>query len=394
MNRLLIGFALWVTATLAAQISMPRVAGREGGSVAADVQFAAEGSQITGLQFDLAFDANLTVTGTLGPVGSSAGKTLSTSDLAAGKKRFLVVGLNQSAIGDGVLLSLNISVPSSAGTRQYSLSVSNVAATDKDGMSLSLSATSGAVTVGPSLPAVAAVVNGASFLSGIVDGSWISVQGSSLSTMTRQWQSFDFADGKLPTLLDSVSVAIGGLPAAVYYISPTQLNVQVPATRKTGPVSVVVTNSWGASASVSADVHRNSPCIFVFTPGGGKYPAALIVRSDSGVDYLGPAGLLGKAIASRPVRTGEILELYATGLGPTNPTVPPGQAFAGEAPIIDPIAVSIGGVNAPVAFAGITSPGLYQINVTVPNISAGLQLLVVNVNGVPSQPGVFVAVGQ
>ena len=78
----------------------------------------------------------------------------------------------------------------------------------------------------------------------------------------------------------------------------------------------------------------------------------------------------------------------------SHPAVPPVQAFSGAAPIVDPIAVSIGGINAPVAFAGITGPGLYQINVTVPDLSPGDQLLVVNVNGVSSQPGVFVAVGQ
>jgi uncharacterized protein (TIGR03437 family) len=179
----------------------------------------------------------------------------------------------------------------------------------------------------------------------------------------------------------------------MYYVSPAQLNVQAPSTGKTASVSVVVTNSSGSSSPVTADVRRNAPGLFVFSPANGKYPAALIARSDGGVDYLGPANLFGTALATRPAKPGEVILLYATGLGPTNPTVPAGQAFSGAAPTVDQVTVTIGGVKAALGFAGLTAAGLYQLNVTVPNVAAGNQPLAVRVNDVAAQADLLVAVG-
>lgn len=240
---------------------------------------------------------------------------------------------------------------------------------------------------------IASVLNAASFRPGIVDGSWISITGSNLSTTTRLWRSDEIVDGKLPTSLDSVSVTVEGLPAAVEYISPTQLNVQAPVTGKAGSVNVVVSNSLGVSAPTSATVSRNLPGLFVFSPMNGKYAAAVIARSDGGVDYAGPESLFGSALTTRPVIPGEILELYATGLGPTNPFVPAGQVFAGAAALMDPVTVTIGGQPAAVGFAGLAGAGLYQLKVTVPAVPWGDHAIVVTVKGVASQPGVYVAVG-
>jgi uncharacterized protein (TIGR03437 family) len=245
-----------------------------------------------------------------------------------------------------------------------------------------------------SKPSVGSVVSAASFLPGIVDGSWVSILGTNLSATTRSWRDDEIVDGRLPTTLDGVSVTIGGLPAAISYISPTQLNVQAPATGKTGPVIVVVNNNLATSPPVNADLRRNAPGLFVFIPGGGKYPAALVVSSDGATAYLGPAGLFGTALATRPARPGEILVLYATGLGPTDPPVTPGLVFSGAARTTDPVAVTVGGMDAPVAFAGLVSPGLYQLNATVPNVAPGDQALLIKANGVSSQPGVFAAIGR
>jgi uncharacterized protein (TIGR03437 family) len=243
-------------------------------------------------------------------------------------------------------------------------------------------------------PSITAVVNAASSLPGIADGSWVSIFGTNLSNTTRGWQSSDFVAGNLPTALDGVSVAIAGLPAALSYISPTQLNVQAPLTGQTGPVHVVVTNNSVESTAASATVSRNAPGVFVFGPGGNKYAAAIIWKSDGTYDYLGPAGLFGPAVTTRPARPGDILEIYATGLGPTNPSVPAGAVFSGSAPLVDPATATIGGVAAPASYAGLVGAGLYQLNVTVPSVPVGDQPLLVRVNGVTSQPGVFVTVGQ
>jgi len=241
-------------------------------------------------------------------------------------------------------------------------------------------------------PAISGVVNGADYVPGIQDGSWTAIFGSGLSATTRTWGSDDFVNGTLPTSLDGVSVTVDGLPAAIFYISPTQINLQVPATGKTGPVDVVVSNSLGKSNSFSADVSRSSPALFTFGQGGGRYPAALIARTDGGVDYLGPVGLYVSPFVTRPALPGEILLLYGTAFGPTNPPVQTGVIYSGAAPVIDPVSITIGGSDATVLFSGLVGAGLYQLNVTVPAVPAGDQPLSVKAGGVSAQSGLLISV--
>ena len=390
--RLFVGLTWSCLVARSAQISISSVAAPVGGNAAVDVTIAAQGDAVAGLQFDIVSDATLAISSTPGVVSANGDKSLSTATLGPGATRFLVVGLNQNVLGDGVLLSLEIPIPADTDTAHQVLHVANAVATDENGSPVLLSAVDGSISVNGPAPAIATVVNGASFLPSIVDGSWISILGSHLAATARALQTSDIIDGKLPTVADGVGVTVGGLPAAISYVSPTQINVQVPATRTIGTVDVIVTTAFGSSLSFRANVLRDSPGVFVFNPGDGRYPAAVIAQNDGGFAYLGPAGLFGTALATRPARPGEVLELYATGLGPTNPAVPAGQVFSDAAPTIDPVTVTIGGVNASVTFAGLTGAGLYQLNVTVPNLPAGEQPLNVIVNGAVSQPGVFVAV--
>jgi len=69
-----------------------------------------------------------------------------------------------------------------------------------------------------------------------------------------------------------------------------------------------------------------------------------------------------------------------------------GKPFSGSAPSVDPVTVTIGGVQARVTFSGIMQAGLYQINVTVPSAPGGDQPLVATVNGVQTPPGPVVTV--
>jgi uncharacterized protein (TIGR03437 family) len=249
------------------------------------------------------------------------------------------------------------------------------------------------VVIPGSGPLIYSVVGSGSFLPGIVDGSWVSIWGANLATSTRLWRSDEIVDGVLPVSLDGVSVTFNGLPAAINYISPGQLNVQAPATGATGPVNVVVTNSLGQTTA-AAVVARNEPGLFMFAAGGGKYPAAQVARPDGGLDYLGPPGLLGATVFTRPARPGETIVLWATGLGPTSPPVPVGRVFAGAAGLVDPYSATVGGLDAHVDFAGTTGAGLDQLNVVLPaNLPTGEQPVVVTVNGAASQPGVVIAVG-
>jgi uncharacterized protein (TIGR03437 family) len=85
--------------------------------------------------------------------------------------------------------------------------------------------------------------------------------------------------------------------------------------------------------------------------------------------------------------------LFGTGFGATNP-VTPMDRISPAANIAGHVVIRIGGVNAQVGFAGLVSPGVYQFNVTIPDIPAGDQKLEVFVDGVAVQDPVFVTIGQ
>ncbi len=239
----------------------------------------------------------------------------------------------------------------------------------------------------PTAPRITGISNGASGSPAIESGSWVSIYGAGLSATTRSWQASDIVGNVLPTTLDNVSVQINGKKAAISYVSPAQLNVQAPTDSATGTVQVQVTNASG-TASGTASLQNYAPGLFTFQ---GKYAAAL--HNADGV-YVAPAGFFGSGTASRSAEPGEILQVYATGLGPATPAVPAGQLVAKPAPLSDlsRLSVTVGGVDATVQYAGIVLPGLYQINVVVPLLPDGDQPVLAAIGGATSQGGVSVPV--
>jgi uncharacterized protein (TIGR03437 family) len=181
---------------------------------------------------------------------------------------------------------------------------------------------------------------------------------------------------------------MNGKSAVVYYISPTQINALAPNDTATGPVQVTVTTPNGSSAPFTAQLLQYSPGFFTFDAQNSRYAAA--VHQD-GV-YLGPAGLYGSALVTKPAKSGETILLFGTGFGPTNPTVPTDRLFSGAAPVTGELTITIGSIIAPVQFAGISSNGLYQFNVTVPALPNGDYDVVATVSGSSSQHGVFLSV--
>ncbi len=133
----------------------------------------------------------------------------------------------------------------------------------------------------PALPVISAVVNGASFQSGGVTNSWVSIVGTNLSLATDDW-SHSVVNGTLPISLDGVSVSMGGKPAYIYYISPGQLNVLAPDTSP-GPLSVTVTTPTATSAAFTATVSQYGPAFFL-------WPASQVVATHLDYSYAVQAG--------------------------------------------------------------------------------------------------------
>jgi uncharacterized protein (TIGR03437 family) len=196
----------------------------------------------------------------------------------------------------------------------------------------------------------------------IEPGEWISIYGTNIASAPATW------NGNFPTSLGGVSVTIDGRAGYLSYVDAKQIDLQVPADSTTGTVPVVVTTPSG-SATSTATLSPFGPSFFLLD---AKHVAGIIIRTDgSGAygggtyDILGPTGTsLGyKTVAAK---AGDVVELYGTGFGPTNPPVTVGQAFAGAAKTANTVTLRINNTNVAPSFAGISGAGLYQINFTVP----------------------------
>ena len=252
-------------------------------------------------------------------------------------------------------------------------------------------------TVVPAGPiTITKVENAASYAPGIEGGSWVSIIGTGLASSTRIWLASDFVGlgNGLPMSLDGVSVTINGKSAAVYYISPTQLNVQAPTDSSLGAVSVVVKNG-SATASGTATLQTYAPAFFPLTAptnptGPPVYAAAVHLDGTIAV----PAGFYGAAATTRSATPGETIEIYGTGFGPTNPAAPAGQLVSGAPPLTDPtqLQLRIGGVLATVTYAGMVAVGEYQFNVVIPALPNGDQPIVATIGGLSSQTGISIPI--
>jgi uncharacterized protein (TIGR03437 family) len=238
---------------------------------------------------------------------------------------------------------------------------------------------------------LAAVQHAGSYLAGVGANTYVSLYGQNLSTVSRGWSGADFQQNNLPTALDGIGVSVNGRPVAVSYISPTQVNALVFSDVPAGPAYLSVTNSLGTSVPLKVNVQALFPGLFTVSKGNVQYAAAVFPDGT----LVGPPGLFGPNVVSRPAKPGDIIELYGTGFGPTNPPETPGKVPLVALPLANAsqVRVLFGTTPSPaVDFAGISGPGLYQFNVTVPNVADGDQLIVVQIPGSASQSNVFVTV--
>jgi uncharacterized protein (TIGR03437 family) len=197
------------------------------------------------------------------------------------------------------------------------------------------------------------------------------------------WDGVVADAGTLPPELGGVKVRINKRDCFVYYASPTQLNVLTPPDDANGSVPVEVITAGGAATS-SVVMAPYSPAFFTYTLQGRVHPIALL---NGDRVYAAPAGALLPEI-SRPARPGDYLQLYANGLGPTKQPYPIGRPFTADFPIADllQVRVTIGGVPATVHYAGMTYPGLYQVNIQAPlGLPEGDLPLVLTIGGYSTQ---------
>jgi uncharacterized protein (TIGR03437 family) len=268
-------------------------------------------------------------------------------------------------------------LPTTAGAFQTSLKA------NYDGFIAKISA-----VVIPPTPKISLVVNAEGGAPTIAPNTWVQINGANLASAgdSRAWGGSDFVNGQMPTNLDGVSATVNGKPAYIYYISPTQVNILTPPDSISGSVPIQVTNNGASSATFLVQAQAESPSFFVFN--GGPYIAATHANGS----YIGPTTLYPGL--STPAQPGETIVAYANGFGLTStPIVTGSETQSGTLAQLPDI--TIGGVSATVAFAGLVAPGEFQFNVVVPpSLGDGDQPVTAKYNGLTTQAGTLITVHQ
>lgn len=217
-----------------------------------------------------------------------------------------------------------------------------------------------AVSVCAQTPAVSRVLNAADFSQRLCPGMTATIYGT------------NFGAGGIGS---KVTVTVGNRPARVVSVTQSQLTVELPDEAVIGASPLTVTVDGVASAPSSIELAAFAPA-FLSADGSGT-GAGLFTTS-------GGAALGGTALA----RSGDTLTGYAVGLGPTNP----GPPTTGN-PTTSAVTMTIGGIPAPVVFAGSMPglPGIYQVNFKIPAGAQGNAPAVLSVSGQSSGNLVTVA---
>jgi uncharacterized protein (TIGR03437 family) len=212
-------------------------------------------------------------------------------------------------------------------------------------------------------PAVEAVADAWNYTPGIAPGLWATIAGTNFAPFAVT-ANFGLSQ-LLPTTLAGVSVTFNGTPAALLYASPTQVNALVPSSVRPGPVQVVVEANGVSSKAFTNTAQATRPAIYALPNADAK--TYFVTAALEGTGFL----VGDSAVDSRVVRAvfpGDVVDLYMIGLGATaNPSdFTTNQEFSGAFPVSAQVTATVNGQSAPVIFAGLTSPGLYLVRISIP----------------------------
>jgi uncharacterized protein (TIGR03437 family) len=206
---------------------------------------------------------------------------------------------------------------------------------------------------GSAPPRLERIVNAADGTQRVAPGGLVSLFGADLSPVSQASRS-----NPLPTVLGESCLTVNGQPVPVLFVSPRQINAQLPFGVE-GTTQLVLRTSGGVSDSLNVTILPAAPSVFRSSSAGPETGIATVLRSANGL----------VVTPSNPVHRGDVLTIYATGLGRTLPSVESGVPSPAVplAEVVIPPVVTIGGIEQAVESAGLTpgEVGVYQIKVRV-----------------------------
>lgn len=260
------------------------------------------------------------------------------------------------------------------------------------------------VTVGtgvPQTPVIATV--GTAWSTGLAQNTFIAITGANLVPSGTPasgvfWTgAASFANGQLPDSLNGVTVTVNGKKAYVYFYcassattpgSPCttdQINALTPLDNTTGNVQITVSNGSATSAATTMAMAQVSPAML-------EFPKNHVTATHADYSLLGPTDLYPGQ--STPASVGETVVLWTVGFG-----LPKNGLTAGSSTQTGSLATmptcTINNASATVSFAGVVSPGLYQLNVVVPNgATNGENAIKCTYQGASTQDGLTLTVSR
>jgi uncharacterized protein (TIGR03437 family) len=190
-------------------------------------------------------------------------------------------------------------------------------------------------------------------------------------------------DGAYPTQLAGTTVFFDGIPAPILYVDQTEVRTVIPFRTANQPGTVLQAVYQGVSSNaIVLQSHVASPALFTLAGGIGQ---AAALNQDSSANS-----------TKNPAQKGSVITLYGTGGGALVSGIQDGSVAMSAIPLLGAVTATVGGVAAPVEYAG-TAPGLVaggiQVNVLIPATApSGNVPVLLTIQGVSSQPGVTIAV--
>ena len=249
----------------------------------------------------------------------------------------------------------------------------------------------------PSGPAITSVSTAsAPSASGISQNTWTVIKGNNLVPANTPasgviWSSApSFQQGLLPTQLNGISATFNGKPSYIYFYCSAatdpacpqdQINVLTPLDSTTGGIPVTVSNGSATTPAFAVTEYALVPALF-------NYDGSHVVATHLDGSRVGPPGLIA-GVSFTPASPGEQVVVYATGFGlPTTTLTPGSSSQSGPLPTLPACYIGTATNTATLAFAGLVSPGLIQMNINIPNNTpSGDQPIVCTYGGANTPPG-------
>jgi uncharacterized protein (TIGR03437 family) len=232
------------------------------------------------------------------------------------------------------------------------------------------------------------VLNSASYdYPGVISpGGLVAIFGANMA------DSPPFTASTLPLQIQAANaqVLLDGQPVPLQYVSGGQINAQIPFdVNGNATHQLSVTHGQNPSQPQSVTVAAVAPAIYTTNEQGFGQAAVRVAGPEVVADQ------------NHPVKAGDAIEIYCTGLGQVSPPIAAG-APSPTSPLSElppgSVVVMINNVQANVLFAGLAPglAGLYQVNAVIPEgVQGGNAVpIVISLAGVSSQPNVTIAVQQ